>query len=256
MPMTNPVADRSPESWARGAGLGYLIIIVTGIFAEFFVRSGLIVPGDATATAGNIAASQVLFRTGIAGEFLMLTSDVLVAVALYVVFKGVSKNLALLAAFFRLAHAAIVGVNLLNTYVPLLLLGNAGYLTAFPPDQLNALLLLALEAHSFGYLIGLVFFGVHCLILGYLVFTSRYVPRALGVLLMIAGAGYLIDSFSRTLLPSYDEVANLFLGVVFVPAFIGEVSFCLWLLLKGVDVGVDPGVGPGVGDLQTGGAPS
>jgi len=236
--MTNVGADPSPRLYARVAGMGYLVIIVTGIFAEFFVRSSLIVPGDAAATAGNIAASEILFRTGMAGEFLMLISDVLVAVALYVVFRGFNRNLALLAAFFRLAHAAIVGVNLLNTYVPLLLLANGGYLAAFQPAQLNALVLLALEAHSFGYLIGLVFFGVHCVILGYLASRSAYVPRVLGVLLMVAGAGYLIDSFSRTLLPTYDDHANLFLGVVFLPAFVGEVSFCLWLLLKGVKLEV------------------
>jgi len=232
--MTDLAADASPRLYARVAGVGYLVIIVTGIFAEFFVRSSLIVPGDAAATAGNIAASEILFRTGMAGEFLMLLGDVLVAGALYVVFRGFSRNLALLAAFFRLAQAAILGVNLLNTYVPLLLLAHGSYLTAFQPEQLNALVLLALEAHSFGYLIGLVFFGAHCLIVGYLVFKSAYVPRILGVLLVIAGVGYLVDSFGRTLLPTYDDHANLFLGIVFVPAFLAEVSFCLWLLLKGV----------------------
>jgi len=234
--MTDLAADPSPRLYARVAGMAYLVIIVTGIFAEFFVRSNLIVPGDAAATARNIAASEILFRTGIAGEFLMLLGDVLVAGALYVVFRGFSRNLALLAAFFRLAQAAVLGVNLLNTYVPLLLLADGGYLTAFQPEQLNALVLLALEAHSFGYLIGLVFFGVHCMILGYLVVKSAYVPRILGVLLVIAGVGYLVDSFGRTLLPTYDDHANLFLVIVFVPAFVAEVSFCLWLLLKGVSL--------------------
>jgi SAM-dependent methyltransferase len=236
VPMTDRTAPTSPMAYARVAGLGYLIIIVTGIFAEFFVRSSLIVPGDAAATANNIAASELLFRTGIASELIMLLCDVLVAVALYVLFKGVDKSLALLAAFFRLAHASIVGVNLLNTYVPLLLLGDAAYLTAFDLEQLHALVLLFLQAHSFGYVIGLVFFGVHCLILGYLVFRSGYVPRILGVLLIVASLGYLMDSFSRALLVNYAEYETVFLLIVFVPAFMAEVSFCLWLLVKGVDV--------------------
>ncbi len=229
-------ADTSPVAYARVAGLGYLVIIVTGLFAEFFVRSSLIVPGDAGATAANITASQVLFRTGIAGEFIMLAADVLLALALYMVFERVSKGLALLAAFFRLTHASIVGVNLLNTYVPLLFLGNAGFLEVFSPEQRQAMASVFLEAHGFGYVIGLVFFGFHCLVLGYLVTRSRYVPRVLGVLLVLAGAGYLIDGFGRTLLPNYADYEAVFSPIVLAPALVGELSFALWLLVKGVDL--------------------
>jgi hypothetical protein len=235
--MPDRTVDTSPRVYARAAGLGYLIIIGTGIFAEFFVRSGLIVPGDAAATATNIVASETLFRAGLASEFVMLTCDVLLALALYVIFREVSRSLALLAAFFRLVHAAIVGVNLLNTYVPLLLLGGAEYLSAFGTDQLQALALLFLDAHSYGYVIGLVFFAFHCLVLGVLVLRSRYVPRILGILLLGASAGYLIDSFGRTLLSNYAAYEAIFALVVFGPAFIAELSFALWLVVKGVDVG-------------------
>ena len=226
----------SIQIYARLAGLGYLVIIVTGIFAEFFVRSNLIVPQDAAATAANILGSQGLFRMGLASEFLMLLSDAGLALALYVIFRPYSRNLAMLAAFFRLAHAAVVGGNLLNTYVPLLLLGDAAYLASFTPEQLHGLVLLFLNAHSFGYVIGLTFFGVHCLVLGYLAARSGYVPRILGILLVVAGLGYLTDSFAQTLLPNYADLSGLFMMVVFLPAFVGEVSFCLWLLLKGVRV--------------------
>ncbi len=229
-------AEKSPLLYARVAGFGYLIIIVTGIFAEFFVRSGLIVPGDAAATAANIVASEPLFRAGIASEFVMLTSDVLVAWALYVIFRDVSRSLALLAAFFRLAHAAVVGASLLNTYVPLLLLSDATYLAVFDGDQLGALALLFLDAHSYGYVVGLVFFAVHCLILGYLVIRSRYVPRVLGALLMVASLGYLIDGFGWTLVSNYAAYEGSLAPLLFGPAFLGEISFCLWLLVKGVDV--------------------
>jgi len=234
--MRDHPADTSPMVHARVAGVGYLIIIATGIFAEFFVRSSLIVPGDAAATAHAIMASESLFRAGIASELLMLTCDVVVALALYVIFERVSRSLALLAAFFRLAHAAIVGINLLNMYVPLLLLSDSGYLTVFDAAQLQALALLFLGAQSYGYVIGLVFFGVHCLVLGYLVFESRYVPRTLGVMLMCAAVGYLIDSFGRSLLPNYADYETVFLLVVFAPAFVAELSFSSWLLVKGVDV--------------------
>jgi len=234
--MSTPRPDAPPHTLARVAGIGYLIIILTGIFAEFFVRSGLIVPGDAATTAANILASEFLFRTGIAAEFIMLAADIVVALALYALFRPVSRRLALLAAFFRLAHAAIVGANLLYAYVPLLLLSGAGYLAAFDTAQLHALTLFFLDAHSFGYVIGLVFFAFHCLVLGYLVYRSGFLPRVLGLLLGIAAAGYLVDGFGRTLLSSYSDHESLFALAVFVPAFIGEFSFCLWLLVRGVRV--------------------
>jgi hypothetical protein len=234
--MTDHSNRDTVQFYARAAGLGYLVIIVSGIFAEFFVRSSLIVPGDPAATAQNILGSELLFRSGLASEFLMLIADVAVALALYVVFRGVNKGLALLAAFFRLTHASIVGANLLNMYTPLLLLGNAGGLAAFPEGQRQALALLLLEAHGFGYAIGLVFFGVYCWILGYLVLKSGYVPRVLGLLLLVAGSGYLIDSFGRALLSNYADFETLLGMVVLLPAFVSELSFTLWLLVKGVKV--------------------
>lgn len=233
--MAGPSTEPRVHSYAKVAGLGYLLIIVSGIFGEFFVRSSLVIPGDPAATAINILGSEFLYRSGLASEFLMLSADVLVALALYVVFKGVSKSLALLAAFFRLAHASIVGINLLNAYVPLLLLGDAAYLTAFGDGQRQALALLLLEAHGYGYAIGLVFFGVYCWILGYLVLRSRYVPRVLGVLLLAAGSGYLIDSFGRTLLSDYADYQTVLGMVVLLPAFAAELSFSLWLVVKGLD---------------------
>jgi hypothetical protein len=230
--MRHLTAQGSPVRYARVAGLGYLIIIVTGIFAEFFVRSGLIVPGDAASTVNNIVASESLFRTGMASELIMLTCDVVVAWALYVLFKEVSRSLVLLAAFFRLAHAAVVGASLLNTYVPLLLLGDTAYRTAFEAEQLQAQVQLFLDAHGYGYVIGLVFFGLHCLILGYLVLQSWHVPRILGILLIWAGLAYLIDGFGWTLVPTYGEHEEVMLPILFGPAFVAELSFCLWLLVK------------------------
>lgn len=219
---------------ARIAGGLYLIIIIAGIFAEFFVRQSLIVPGDATTTASNIMASEGLFRAGIAGDLIMIMSDVALALVFYVLLKPVSNSLALLAAFFRLAQATILGINLLNLFFVLQLLSGADYLTVFDADQVQALVLLFLNGHSTGYAIGLVLFGLSLFVLGYLVFKSGYFPRVLGALLIVASSGYLIDSFARFLLPTYDNYEAILTLVVFLPAFIGELSMCLWLLLKGV----------------------
>jgi hypothetical protein len=234
--MTNHTVDTSQRKLARVAGFLYLVIIVAGIFAEFFVRQSLIVPGDATATASNIIAFEGLFRLGIVSDLVMIMSDVALALVFYVLFKPVSNALALLAAFFRLAQATILGINLLNLFFVLQLLSGANYLTVFGPDQLDAFSMLFLDAHSIGYSIGLVFFGINLLVLGYLVFKSGYFPRILGILLIGASLGYLIDTFAKVLLPNYGDYEGIFTLVVFAPAFIAELSLCIWLLVKGVNV--------------------
>jgi hypothetical protein len=221
---------------ARVAGALYLIIIVAGIFAEFGVRSSLIVSGDAAATASTILAAEGLFRSGMAADLVMILADVALALLFYVLLKPVSQALALLAAFFRLAQAAVLGINVLNLFVALQLVRGADYLAAFSTEQMHALALLVLNAHGMGYALALVFFGLQCAILGYLVFRSGYIPRLLGVLLIIAGVGYLTDSFARVLMSGYSDYEALFTLIVFLPAFIGELSLCLWLLVKGVSI--------------------
>lgn len=219
---------------ARIAGGLYLTIIVAGIFAEFFVRQSLIVPGEATTTARNIMAAEGFFRLGIAADLIMIMADVALALLFYVLLKPVSQALSLLAAFFRLGQATILGLNLVNLFFVLQLLNGAGYLAVFSPDQLHGLGLLFLTGHSLGYTIGLVLFGLSLLILGYLVYQADYFPRFLGVLLIVAALGYLIDSFANFLLPTYANYETIFALVVFLPAFVGELSMCLWLLVKGV----------------------
>ena len=231
--MTDHTADLSPRRAAKVAGFGYLIIIITGLLAEFFVRSRLIVWSDAAATANNILTSGGLFRLGISSELVMLACDAVVAVALYALLRPVNKTLALLAASFRLIHTAISGINLLNLVKVLLLLSGAGYLKALEPNQVSAQIMLFLNAHNFGYLIALVFFAFHCLILGYLIFKSSYIPGILGVLLILASFGYLTDSFAKILLVNYADYATVFLLIVAVPAIVAELSFCFWLLFRG-----------------------
>lgn len=231
--MTASGATASPQRYARLCGLLYLYVIVAGIFAELFVRSKLIVPGDPTATASNIAANEFLFRLGFSGELLHLAFDVVIAVLLYALLRPVDRNIALLAAFMRLAADIVLAVASLSHFAALRLLQEPGYLQSFSADQLHGLALFALRLHADGYAICLLFFAFACLALGYLILRSGFLPRTIGVLMAIAGACYLIDSSSHFLAPA---AASALFPALFVPMFIAELSLALWLLVKGVDV--------------------
>src|SRR5215213_11929483 len=231
--MTTRNAETSPLVYARVAGLLVILLVLLGPFSQLYVPSTLIVPGDATATADNIRASGCVLRLGIVGDSLIFLIEIVVPVLLYVLLRPVSRTLSLVAAFARLATAIIQGINLLPYFVALLLLSGAGYLTAFEPDQLDALVLLFLDAHQYGDYIWQVFFGLHLFVLGYLIFKSGYFPRILGVLVIVGSLGYLTDSFGNFLYPNYDEVFGWVVGVT---AVIGELPFFLWLLIKGVNV--------------------
>ena len=217
---------------AHAAGAMYLLIIITGLFSELFVRSGIIVPGDAATTADNIASHSFLFRLGILSDLVMVMSDVAVALLFYLLLKPVNKGLSLLAAFFRLAQATVIGLNLLNYYMPLLILGEGNSFAGFSPEQLNSMVLLFLNAHNYGYLISGVFFGVSCVILGYLLFKAEYFPGWLGILVAAAGASYLIDCFINFLFPEFVASSEI---LVMTVAVVSELSLCLFLLIKGTN---------------------
>ncbi len=222
----------APQSYARAAGILGLFIVTAGIFAEGFVRGRLIISGDPSVTAQNILASETLFRSAIAGELIMLCCDIGLAVIYYVLLRPVDRNLALLAAFFRLALAAISGINALNLLSAMLMLGGTDYMSVFPPEQINALVMLLLKTHTYGYHISLVFFAFHLLVAGFLIFKSTYFPRILGIMLIIASACYLTNSLTAIIAP------NMFSGlfpIILLPPFIAEMSLTLWLLIKGVD---------------------
>jgi hypothetical protein len=221
---------------ARTAGLLYLIIFVAGIFAQFVVRESLIIPGDAAATADKIMASEGLFRLGIASDFIMILADVAIGVMFYVLLKPVNHTLALMAAFFRLAQATTLGLNLLNLLFALQLVNRADYLSTLDAEQSNSLALMFLDGHAVGYRIGLVFFGLSILVLGYLLIKSGYFPKILGYGLIGASAGYLTDSFAYFLLSNYADYETTLSLVVFGPAVVAELSLTLWLLVKGVKV--------------------
>ena len=216
---------------ARLVGLLILIMAVFAPFSMIYVPSTLIVPGDAATTAQNIMASEGLFRLGIASDAVVVLLEIVIVVLLYVLLKPVSKTLSLVAAFSRLAMTVIQGVNLLTHFVVLLLLSGAGYLTVFAPDQLHALGLLFLNAHADVVLIWGLFFSLHLLVLGYLVYKSGYISRIPGVLLIMASLCYLTQGFGNILLPEYK---GIFTAVGLLSAV--EIALPLWLLIKGVNV--------------------
>ncbi len=216
----------------RMTGFLYLVIIICGIFSEMYVRTGLIVPGDAAATARNIMASEWLFRAGFVSDIIMLMSYLLLGLVFYKLLKSVNKNLAFAMLSLNLIGVPIMAINMLNHFAPLLILGDADYLKVFEAKQLQAMALLFLNLHKNGYLIATVSFGSWLLPLGYLVFRSAFFPKILGIMLMIASFGYLIEFVVLFLFPDYEEITYPGLAM----AAIAEISFCLWLLVKGVKV--------------------
>lgn len=217
---------------ARLAGLLYLIIIVAAGFAEGYVRESLIVPGDAATTAGRILGAATLFRIGVFADLMAFMADTAVAVLLFLLLRSAGYAVALVAAAFRLvAHPAIAAVNLVNQYGALLVLERGDAMKGFDVTQREALALHALDLHGYGYLLAGAFFGVHCALLGYLLFRSDLFPRVLGVLLVLASAGYLFESTAAFVAPALSEVAGTF---VVVTAGTGEVALCLYLLIRGV----------------------
>jgi len=220
---------------ARIGGIFYLIIIAAGIYGEMFVRSKLVVSGDPSATANNIISSQSLWRTGIAADLLMHICDLPLMLIFYLLLKPVNKNLALLAMLFNLIQTAVLVTNKLNLAVALFPLSDAAYLKSFDQQQLYTLAYLSIKSHGYGFGVGLIFFGFTCLIAGYLIFKSGYLPKTIGVLMQVAGICYLVNSFALILAPSF---ADKLFPVILVPPFIAELSFCLWLIFKGVKLPV------------------
>ncbi len=226
--MKTRTAETSPLVYARVAGFLYLLLVPLGFFG-MYGSSTLVVPGDATTTANNIMASESLFRLGIVSALLVQVVNIVVVLALYKLLEPVNKNMALLMVIFLLLGVPIAMLNELNQYAILLLLHGADYLRVFTADQLQALVPLFLDLHKLGISIAGIFWGLWLFPMGYLAFKSGFLPRILGVLLIIGCFGYLIDSFAAFLLPNSEANIALF-------TFWGEVLLPLWLLIKGVNV--------------------
>jgi hypothetical protein len=219
----------SPRLTARLAGLLYLLIMLAAAFGEVAVRGGLIVRDDAQATARNVLAHEQLFRLGGGADLVTFACDIALAALFYVLLKPAGKTTALVAAFFRLAYAAIIGVVSLAHFAPLIILHGKA-LGGFTEPQLDALAYFSLKLHNTGFNIALVFFGVHLVLLGWLVAKSRYLPVLIGVLLAIAGVCYVINSVLNLIFPTLSLAPYILL-----PALLGEGGLTLWLLLVGLN---------------------
>jgi hypothetical protein len=225
--MTTQTADMSPLFKARMGGACWLMCFFTSIF-PLVVSGKLVVPGDAATTANNLLANEGLFLSGTA--LLLVSTAFYVGATLFVyeVLRPVNRSLSLLAAFFSLVGCAVGAVSCLFDFAPFVLLKGASYLSVFTLAQLQALALMFLKVRGEANNIGLVFFGLHCLGVGYLIFRSTFMPRIIGVLMMFAGVGWL------TFLSP--PLANSLAPFNMMPGGIGELSLTLWLLVKGVNV--------------------
>ena len=211
----------NPQKTARIAGLLYLLLMPLGILGILYVPEALFVPGDHTATANNIIANEPLFRLSIVSALLVQIINIFVVLFLYKLLKPVNKNIAQLMGIFILLGAPIAMLNEVNKGAVLIILNT--------PDPSHSLMALFLDMHKFGVQIAGLFWGLWLFPMGYLVYKSTYIPKIIGILLMIGCFGYLFDSLIFFLLPNSGTTITQF-------TFIGELILPLWLLIKGVNV--------------------
>jgi hypothetical protein len=215
---------------ARMAGLLYLMYMVITIPADAVVRSPLIAFGDAATTARNIMTFEWQFRVGITGDLISAVFFLLAAWALYVLLKPVNQDLALLFLLLNVGGVAVYSINLLNQFAAVLLLSGASYLKVFQADQLQALAMFFLTLQKNGYWIAQIFFGAWLFPLGYLVFKSGFLPRILGILLMVSCVTWTTTSLLYLLhVPGYTAITY----ISFPLGLIAELGLTLWLLIMG-----------------------
>jgi Domain of unknown function (DUF4386) len=219
----------STKNPGRFAGLLYVLTSIVGFFAMGYVPGKLIVHGNATATANNIAAGETLFRLGIAGQLVGQAAFIFVALALYDLLKGVNRRQALLMVTLIVISVPIAFVNELNSLAALALIRGADFLSIVDKPQREALAMLFLNLHGRGLVVAEMFWGLWLFPLALLVYKSRFLPRFLGVWLGLAGVSWVMLSLTGIVLPQYQDSVNSYLQ----PAIIGEIVFMLWLLIKG-----------------------
>jgi hypothetical protein len=225
--MIERTRDVSPRFKARVAGVFYVLTGFTSVCGESFIPGKLVVHGDAAATAHNIMAHPALFQLAFVALLLAVLSSIIMTALFYDLFKPVNRSLSLTAAFVHLVGLAILAFGSLLQIAPLVVLHGGQYLDAFKPEQLQALAYMLLQLNLQAYNTFIVFFGCYCIMLGYLIFCSAFMPRIIGVLMMFAGLGYL--TFLWPPLADYLSPYNL------APGAAGELPLMLWLLIVGVN---------------------
>jgi len=220
---------KSTMNPGRFAGVLYLLTSISGFFAMEYVPGKLIVHGNAAATANNIAASEALFRLGIAGQLIGQAGFIFVALALYDLLKGVNRRHASLMVLLIVVSIPIAFVNELNSLAALVLVRGADFLSIFDKPQRDALAMLFLNLHGRGFIVAEIFWGLWLFPLALLVYRSRFLPRFLGVWLALAGIAWVMLSLTSLLVPHYQDKVY----TCSQPAFFGEIAFMLWLIIKG-----------------------
>jgi hypothetical protein len=217
---------------ARVAGAIYVACIVCGFYAELVVRAKLIVPGDAAATAANILASPGLYRLGFFADVTAMTLGVVSAVIMYTLFEVVSRTVALTVLMFDIISNTISICGAVLLFSPLAILSGEAYLSALPPAELPSLALLSVKLYELSYAMNLAFFSVSCLLTGYLIYRSTFLPKIFGVLIAIAGVCYLSNSFIDFMPKGFGD--SLFPWIL-LPSLVAESVVGLWLLFVGVN---------------------
>src|SRR5439155_14058540 len=218
------------QRYARIAGALFLVSLVAGGFGEAYVPSKIIVSGDAAATAAKITNFGFLYRLGFAAFMTESLCDITLVLIMYALLKPVSRELSLLAAFIGLVGTALFAFAELFYFAPPLIIGGAGYLKTFSPDQLNSLALLSLKFYGYAGMIFTAYYGMSWIIRACLIFRSGYLPKFLGVLMAIGGLGFVVRNFFLILAPAYAP------GGLLLLMFPGGLLLTAWLLLKGVDI--------------------
>ncbi|BBH18824.1 DUF4386 domain-containing protein [Paenibacillus baekrokdamisoli] len=218
---------------ALTAGISLIIMTLASFFSYGFVHGNLVVQGDASATFNNIVSSTNLFKSEIFGWVIIMITDILVAWAFYVFLEPINKSLSLLGAWLRLTYSTILGIGILNLIVVLLLSRHTNDLSSFKIEQTQSLMMLFLEAFESIWSIGLIVFGGHLLIVGYVALQSDSIPKIISILLLLASIGYIVIHLSKTFLSQYDGLIAILNLVFIMPMIVGELGFGIWLLLRG-----------------------
>jgi hypothetical protein len=225
---------------ARRAGLLYLLGILPGPFCLLYVPGVLIAPGDATATANHVRASQTLLRLGLGGEMFSAIMVIFAVMALYRLLKDVNEKHAALMVILWLISVPISCLNVLGGSAALVLASGPAYLSAFPPDQIDAMVLLSLRLHNTGFAVAQIFWGLWLIPYGLLVMRSGFIPRVLGILQIIAGCAYVVTSATAFLLPQYLHLVSR----VMMALEAGEAPMVLWLVIFGAKAAPPAAVPP------------
>lgn len=216
----------------------YPIWAIVGLLSLVYIPSALIVPDDAAATVANIKADELLFRMGIIGSLVTQVFQILVVLYLYKLFLPVNKNHSILMVIFALVGVPIAMYNTINQISALLILSGADYLGNLGAEELNAQTMFFLDLNEQGIFIATIFWGLWLFPLGYLIFKSGYFPRALGVFVVGAGVGFLLDAITHLLLYDF-AVYKETMSPIFNIMTIGEILFILWLIFRGAKIRIE-----------------